>query len=223
MRILLVEDDTILADGLYRSFGQNGHATDCVSDGHAADEALQKNVYDLVVLDIGLPGQDGFQVLSNLRQRRSDIPVLLLTARDTVEDRVTGLDLGADDYLTKPFSLQELEARIRALIRRRHGITDPIITYGALRFDVSGKRATVNGTPLDLSAKEIAVLEILLLRAGRVVKKEHLIEKIYNWDKAIGQNAVEVCVHRLRKKLEPSGINIRTVRGLGYLLDKHVD
>ena len=223
MRILLVEDDTILADGLYRSFGQNGHATDCVTDGHAADEALQKNVYDLVVLDIGLPGRDGFQILSNLRQRRSDIPVLLLTARDTVEDRVTGLDLGADDYLTKPFSLQELEARIRALIRRRHGITDPIITYGALRFDVSGKRATVNGTPLDLSAKEIAVLEILLLRAGRVVRKEHLIEKIYNWDKAIGQNAVEVCVHRLRKKLEPSGINIRTVRGLGYLLDKHVD
>ena len=223
MRILLAEDDRILADGLYRSFGQNGHATDCVTDGHAADEALQKNVYDLVVLDIGLPGRDGFQILSNLRQRRSDIPVLLLTARDTVEDRVTGLDLGADDYLTKPFSLQELEARIRALIRRRHGITDPIITYGALRFDVSGKRATVNGTPLDLSAKEIAVLEILLLRAGRVVKKEHLIEKIYNWDKAIGQNAVEVCVHRLRKKLEPSGINIRTVRGLGYLLDKHVD
>ncbi len=223
MRILLAEDDRILADGLYRSFGQNGHATDCVTDGHAADEALQKNVYDLVVLDIGLPGRDGFQILSNLRQRRSDIPVLLLTARDTVEDRVTGLDLGADDYLTKPFSLQELEARIRALIRRRHGITDPIITYGPLRFDVSGKRATVNGTPLDLSAKEIAVLEILLLRAGRVVKKEHLIEKIYNWDKAIGQNAVEVCVHRLRKKLEPSGINIRTVRGLGYLLDKHVD
>lgn len=223
MRILLVEDDAVLADGLYRSFRQSGYVTDCVNNGTDADNVLLDHSFDLVVLDIGLPGQDGFQVLRKLRQRRSDVPVLLLTARDALEDRVQGLDLGADDYLTKPFDLLELEARIRALIRRRQGRTGSFIVHGPLIFDNDGKRVTVNGEPVDLSAKEFAALEIFLTRAGRVVTKEFLIDKLYDWTESVGHNAIEVCVHRLRKKLEPFNIHIRTVRGLGYYLDKPSD
>lgn len=220
MRILLVEDDNILANALSLALRQAGHAVDLVTDGGSADTALSHDVYDLLLLDLGLPGMDGLQVLKRLRARKSHLPVLILTARDALADRVTGLDLGADDYLTKPFDLPELEARIRALVRRKHGLLDTLIEFGPLRYDSAGKRAMVNDQALDLSAREISVLEVLLLRAGRVVSKEHLVDHLYGWGDEVGDNAIEVGIHRLRKKLEPVGITIRTIRGLGYLLDK---
>ena len=220
MRILLVEDDRILSDTLAQALRQSGYALDAVTDGGAADAALAQDGFDLVILDLGLPGLDGTQVLKRLRARKSNIPVLILTARDSLSDRVSGLDIGADDYLTKPFDLLELEARIRALIRRRHGISDTQISFGPLSYNSVDKCVMAHGRVLDLSAREIGLLEILLLRAGRVVSKEHLAESLYGWDDEVGENAIEVGIHRLRKKLEPAGINIRTVRGLGYLLEK---
>lgn len=220
MRILLVEDDKILSDTLAQALRQSGYALDTVTDGSAADAALAQDGFDLVILDLGLPGLDGMQVLKRLRARKSNIPVLILTARDSLSDRVSGLDIGADDYLTKPFDLLELEARIRALIRRRHGLSDTLIVFGPLRYNTVDKSVTAHDHALDLTAREIGLLEILLLRAGRVVSKEHLAESLYEWDDEVGENAIEVGIHRLRKKLEPAGVNIRTVRGLGYLLEK---
>lgn len=220
MRILLAEDDKILSDTLALALRQSGYVLDTVADGTFADAALSQDVFDLVVLDLGLPGLDGAEVLRRLRARKSTTPVLILTARDSLSDRVSGLDLGADDYLTKPFDLLELEARIRALIRRKHGMADTLIEYGPLSYNSIDKCVMMNGRNLDLSAREISVLEILLLRAGRVVSKEHLTESLYGWSEDVGENAIEVGIHRLRKKLEPVGINIRTVRGLGYMLDK---
>lgn len=220
MRILLVEDDKILSDTLAQALRQSGYTLDTVTDGNAADIALAQEGFDLVILDLGLPGLDGIQVLKRLRTRRSNTPVLILTARDSLSDRVSGLDIGADDYLTKPFDLLELEARIRALIRRRHGLSDALISFGPLRYNTVDKCVSAHDRVLDLSAREVGLLEILLLRAGRVVSKEHLAESLYGWDDEVGENAIEVGIHRLRKKLEPSGIVIRTVRGLGYLLDK---
>ncbi|MBI5461030.1 MAG: response regulator [Gammaproteobacteria bacterium] len=220
MRILLVEDDDILANTLSQALRQSSYVVDLVTDGIAADAALTHDVFDLVVLDLGLPGLDGMQVLKQLRARKSTVPVLILTARDSLADRVSGLDFGSDDYLTKPFDLLELEARIRALIRRKHGVSETLIAYGPLRYDTVDKSVLVGDQALDLSARELSVLEILLLRAGRVVSKEHLAERLYGWGEEVGDNAIEVGVHRLRKKLEPVGITIRTIRGLGYLLDK---
>ena len=220
MRILLVEDDKVLSNTISLALQNSGYVVDVVDDGTSADSALFSDVYDLVVLDLGLPGLDGLQVLKRLRARKSHVPVLILTARDGLSDRVNGLDFGADDYLTKPFDLPELEARIRALIRRKHGVSDTIIEFGPLRYDTNGKHVTAGDQMLDLSAREISVLEVLLLRAGRVVSKEHLAEHLYGWGDEVGDNAIEVAVHRLRKKLEPIGVNIRTIRGLGYLLDK---
>ena len=220
MRILLVEDDQVLCDTLARALRQSGYTVDTVTDGTSADAALCQDGFDLVILDLGLPSLDGTHVLQRLRARKSTTPVMIVTARDTVTDRVNGLDIGADDYLTKPFDLLELEARIRALIRRRHGLSDAQIQYGPLSFSTVDKCVTANDRMLDLSAREIGLLEILLLRAGRVVSKEQLAESLYGWDDDVGENAIEVGIHRLRKKLEPAGINIRTVRGLGYLLDK---
>jgi two-component system OmpR family response regulator len=220
VRILLVEDDRILASTLSEALQQSGYAVDLVIDGTTADSALAYSVYDLVILDLGLPGLDGLQVLKRLRTRKSPVPVLILTARDGLADRVGGLDLGADDYLTKPFDLPELEARIRVLIRRHHGATDACIECGPLRYDSAGKRVMVADQVLELSARDTGLLEILLLRVGRVVSKEHLAERLYGWGDEVGDNAIEVGIHRLRKKLEPVGINIRTIRGLGYLLER---
>ena len=220
MRILLVEDDQVLCDTLARALRQSGYTVDTVADGTAADAALSQDGFDLVILDLGLPNLDGTQVIKRLRARKSTMPVMILTARDSVADRVNGLDLGADDYLTKPFDLLELEARIRALIRRRHGLSEAHIQFGPLTFSTVDKCVTANDRMLDLSAREVGLLEVLLLRAGRVVSKEQLAESLYGWDDDVGENAIEVGIHRLRKKLEPAGINIRTVRGLGYLLDK---
>jgi len=220
MRILIVEDDPVLADGLTRWLRHAEYAVDCVNDGTEADHVLTAQNYDLAILDLGLPKLDGLEVLRRLRHRGSRVPVLVLTARDGLDDRVKGLDLGADDYLVKPFELAELEARVRALIRRGQSGGGSVITHGALALDTAGRRATLNGEPLELSAREIGVLEILMLRTGRVVNKEQLAEQLYGWDEEVGANAIEVYVHRLRRKLEPAGVTIRTIRGLGYLLEK---
>jgi two-component system OmpR family response regulator len=220
MRILIVEDDPVLADGLTRSLRQADFAVDCVPDGEQADHVLTAQNYDLVILDLGLPKLDGFDVLKRLRRRGAAVPVLVLTARDALSDRVKGLDLGADDYLTKPFDLPELEARVRALIRRGQAGGSAMLTHGPLTLDTSGRRAMLHGVPLELSARELGVLEVLMLRSGRVVNKEQLAEQLYGWDEEVGANAIEVYVHRLRKKVEPAGVAIRTIRGLGYLLEK---
>ncbi len=220
MRILIVEDDPTLADGLTRSLRHADYAVDCVHDGEQADHVLAAQNYDLVILDLGLPKLDGFEVLRRVRRRGATVPVLMLTARDALADRVKGLDLGADDYLTKPFELPELEARVRALIRRGQSGGSSLLTHGPLALDTSGRRATLDNVPLDLSAREFGVLEVLMLRSGRVVNKEQLAEQLYGWEDEVGSNAIEVYVHRLRKKLEPAGVAIRTIRGLGYVLEK---
>ena len=219
MRILLVEDDAVLATALTRVLNQAAHAVDNAETGGQARDALKDDVYDLVILDIGLPGPDGFEVLHELRQRGSHVPVLVLTARDALEDRVRGLDLGADDYLTKPFDLPEFEARVRALIRRMHFRSSPDLRHGRLRLDTAGRRLYCDDKPVDLSQRELAVMELLMLREGRVVTKEQMLDHLYGWTDEIGSNAMEVYIHRLRKKLESAEVNIRTVRGMGYLLD----
>jgi two-component system OmpR family response regulator len=220
MRLLIVEDDPVLADGLVRSLRSSDYAVDCATDGGEADHILSANTYDLVILDLGLPRLDGYEVLRRLRRRGSRTPVLILTALDALEDRVKGLDLGADDYLTKPFDLPELEARVRALIRRGQSGGGSLLTHGALTLDTVGRRALLDGEPLELSAREIGVLEVLMLRSGRVVNKDQLAEELYGWEEEVSANAIEVYVHRLRRKLEPAGVTIRTIRGLGYLLEK---
>jgi two-component system OmpR family response regulator len=219
MRILLVEDDKVLADALTRALVQSAHAVDAVATGEEADRALALGVYDLAILDIGLPGLSGLEVLQRLRSRRSTTPVLMLTAFDTMEDQVRGLDLGADDYLSKPFDLPVLEARVRALLRRGSNAT-PFLEHGLLQFDTVGRRVFHDRKPLDLSPRELAVLELLLMRAGRVVSKEQIVNHLYGWGDEVGANAIEVYVYRLRRKLEPLGCEIRTVRGMGYLMER---
>ncbi len=223
MRILIAEDDPVLADGLTRTLRRSEYAVDCVNDGVAADHALSSQTYDLAIIDLGLPRIDGFEVIKRLRRRSMTTPVLILTAQDALQQRVRGLDLGADDYMTKPFELPELEARVRALIRRGASGGNTLILNGKLMLDLSGRRVTVDDQPLELSARELGVLEVLMVRSGRVVSKDQLAEKLYGWDEDVGANAIEVCVHRLRKKIEPSGVAIRTIRGLGYLMEKNPD
>lgn len=219
MRILIAEDDRIIADGLGRSLRQAGYAVDWVANGADADNALTTGTYDLVILDLGLPRMPGLDVLKRLRARKSKVPVLVLTALDGTSNRVKGLDLGADDYMAKPFELPELEARVRALTRRSTG-TSTVIEYGALVFDQNDRCALVNGEMLDLSARELGLLEMLMLRAGRLVSKDQLVEHLCGWGEEVSHNAIEVYVHRLRKKLENSGVTIATVRGLGYCFEK---
>jgi two-component system OmpR family response regulator len=219
MRILLAEDDEVLSDGISKALSQCNFAVDKVKSGLEADEALVNHTFDLAILDLGLPGIDGFEVLKRLRSRGRRLPVLILTARDGLDDRVAGLDGGADDYLTKPFDLPELEARVRALIRRSNFVGDMEINYGPIRFDVSGRFVSVDGQLVEFSAREIAVLELLLQRPGRVVSKEQLMDHMYGWDNEVSTNAIEVFIHRIRKRLEPHGVGVRAVRGLGYLLE----
>ena len=216
MRILVVEDDALLADGLTQVLKRSGHAVDQVRTGLQADNSLRLTSYELVVLDVGLPGIDGFEVLRRLRSRRSKANVLVLTARDGVEDRVRGLDLGADDYLTKPFSVTEFEARVRALSRRPTLAAASIVIRG-LSVDVEAKRVRVNDVPVDLTVREWALLELFLARPGRVLSKEQIAQQLASYEDTLTVNAIEVYVSRLRSKVEASGVRIRTVRGFGYL------
>jgi two-component system OmpR family response regulator len=219
MQILLAEDDAVLSDGISKALKQRGYSVAVCNDGLNAQKVALANNFDLLILDLGLPTLDGLNVLQSVRSQNKVVPILIVTARDGLNDRVHGLDLGADDYITKPFDLPELEARVRALLRRSNQAKDEELILGELKFDVPGRRAFVNGLPLELSAKEVAVLEFLMLRAGKVVNKEQLIEHMYGWDEDVTYNAIEVNIHRLRKKLEAAKVNIRTIRGLGYLLD----
>ena len=220
MKILLVEDDAALGHAMSTSLNKAGYSVNWAHDGFEADVALHDFVYDAVILDLGLPRIDGFEVLKRMRARKVMAPVIILTARDDLDDRVKGLDLGADDYLTKPFKLPELEARLRAQIRRSNATLGSTIEYGPLVLNVSDKMLIVNGETMPLSPREFSVLEMLLSRVGRVVSKDSIIEALSKWDEGVGNNAIEVYIHRIRKKLEPLGINVMTIRGLGYLLQK---
>jgi two-component system OmpR family response regulator len=220
MRILVAEDDAMLADAVARALSQSAHAVDIAHSGEDADRALAAIEYDLVLLDLGLPGLDGHEVLKRLRARRSRVPVLVLTVRDSVSDRIAGLDLGADDYLTKPFHLAELEARVRALIRRANAAASAELVHGRLRLDTAGRRLFCDSTPVELSARELAVVELLLLREGRVVTNQQIVDHLYGWEDASTSNAVEVFIYRLRRKLEHTGVDIRTVRGMGYMIER---
>lgn len=223
MRILLVEDDAELGGAVSASLKREHYALDWVTDGVAAAAALSTSDYDLMILDLGLPKLSGLNVLKQLRGRgelQRALPVLVTTAMDAVSDRVDGLDAGADDYLVKPFALDELHARVRALIRRRNAASSSVLEHGNLSFDLTSRQAAAAGVPLELSVREAGILEVLLLRAGRAVTKEQLLEKLCAWDSDISLNAIEVYVHRLRKKLEPAGVQVRTFRGLGYCIDK---
>lgn len=219
MRLLIVEDSTALGRSIESVFRAKGYAVDLVDAGDDADTALRTQDYDLVILDLGLPDMDGLEVLRRLRRRKSRVPVLVLTARDALQDRVEGLNLGADDYLGKPFAIAELEARAGALIRRGVGGAAAIISHGRLTLDTAARLARVDGEPIDLPRRELNLLEVLLVHRGQVVAKQALHDKLFGFDDEAGVNAVEIYVHRLRKRLEPAGVRIRTVRGLGYLLE----
>lgn len=214
MRLLIVEDDPMIGVSVRKGLQQDGFAVDWVRDGQAAEIALGNDVYDLMVLDLGLPRKSGLEVLQNLRGRRNSLPVLILTARDAVADRVKGLDAGADDYLVKPFDLDELAARIRALLRRRAGRADPLLRHGALTLNPTTHQTTFHGRELALSAREFALLQALIDRPGAVLSRAQLEERIYGWGEEIESNAVEVHIHSLRRKLGADFI--KNVRGVGY-------
>lgn len=218
-RILLVEDNEMLADGLLRSLVMPGFAVDRVAHGERADSYLQSESYDLVVLDIGLPGIDGFEILRRLRARGSKTPVLVLTARDRVEDRINGLDLGADDYLTKPFALGEFEARVRALMRRADNETMSQLVCGPLRMDTIALRAYMGDQEISLTAREWTILEVLMRQLGKVISKKRITQSVKDWEQDVTPNTIEVHISRLRRKLGEAGPQIRAVRGFGYLLE----
>jgi two-component system OmpR family response regulator len=223
MRILIAEDDAVLVDGLCRSLRAGGYAVDIVSSGDDADTALTAQSFDLLILDVGLPRLSGLEVLKRLRARNSKVPVLILTAADSVEQRVKGLDLGADDYMATLFGLSELEARVLALPRRAAGGSQTVLKHGPLTLDQVGHAAFLNDRMLDLSARELSLLEILLQRPGRLVSKEQLVDHLCSWGEEVSTNAIEVYVHRLRKKIETDAVRIVTVRGLGYYLERFAD
>lgn len=219
MRLLLVEDSLKLATWLSRALQQHGFAVDSIHDGAQADALLRTEKYDAIVLDLSLPSMDGLVVLQRLRESGVASPVIVLTARGDLEDRVKGLNLGADDYLVKPFDLSELEARLNAVIRRAHGVSAPVVCLGPLQYESSGRTFTIGGRRLNLRPKEHAVLEVLLLRTGKVVSKSALHDRVFSMDATAGQDAVEVYIHRLRKQLADTGLAIVTLRGLGYVLE----
>ncbi|MEO6032290.1 MAG: response regulator [Burkholderiaceae bacterium] len=214
MRILLIEDDPMVGKAMRQGLTLAGFVVDWVIDGRAAELSLGNGVYDLAILDLGLPKKDGMQVLATLRQSGNGTPILIASARDTVQDRIAGLEAGADDYLLKPFDLAELAARIRAVVRRHAGSGSPVLTVGTIVLDPVRKSVTHEGREVALSAKEFAVLETLMQRPGAVLSREKLEESVYGWDAEVGSNAIEVHLHHLRRKLGASVI--RNVRGLGY-------
>jgi len=219
MRLLLVEDSLKLAAWLGKALRQHGYAVDMTHDGAEADSLLRTEHYDAIVLDLSLPSMDGLTILQRLRARGTAAPVLILTARGELEDRVRGLNLGADDYLAKPFELSELEARLQALLRRAHGVPAPQLGLGPLVYDSSGRIFTLHGQRLVLRPKEHAVLEVLMTRAGKAVSKAQLYDSVFSIDATTGQDVVEIYIHRLRKQLQDSGVAIVTLRGLGYVLE----
>lgn len=221
MRILVIEDDPVLASGLILTLRRKNYAVTHESNGKHADHLLLVEQFDLVILDMGLPGMDGTEILRRLRHRGEKVPVLVLTAREKIEERVQGLDYGADDYLTKPFNLHELEARIRALLRRGQSATSAQLQLGNLCLDTVGSRATLCGKPLELSAREFNILEILMLRASRVVSREQLSAQLSDIGEEVSINALQVFIHRLRKKIGSGNVNIRTLYGLGYMIENH--
>lgn len=214
MRLLLVEDDSMIGDSLQRGLGKSGHAVDWVQDGMQAGLALKSNVYDLMILDLGLPGKDGLTLLREIRDRGNEIPVLIVTARDAVDDRVAGLNGGADDYLVKPYDLKELQARIHAVMRRRHGRTQPLISVGGLSMDPVTHQVTLHGEQVSLSSREFALLHALMASPGAVRSRRELEEALYGWGQEVESNAVEVHIHKLRQKL--GAATIENVRGAGY-------
>jgi two-component system response regulator TctD len=218
MRILLVEDSRQLANWLAKTLRRENYAVDCVHDGEDADYALRTQDYALVILDLSLPKLGGMEVLRRLRGRGNDVPVLILTANDTIAGRVSGLDGGADDYLSKPFDINELEARIRAQLRRTSNRKNPVVEIGALAFDSNSRQFTLSGAELALTPRERAVLEMLITRQGKPVAKSALAEALFGFDYDVNPSAIEIYVHRVRKKLETSNVGIVTMRGLGYLL-----
>ena len=217
MRLLLVEDDEILGDGLVAGLRMEGYAVDWLTNGRQADEALKLNSYELIVLDLNLPDMDGMSILRALRNRKDETPVMVLTAKDTISDRVMGLDSGADDFVIKPFELDEVCARLRALARRSEGRSAPTIEYNGISLDPASHQVTYNNEKVDLSQKEFEILSFLMSNIGKVVSRSRLEESLYSWDSDVESNTVEVHIHHLRKKLDTA--LIRTVRGVGYIID----
>jgi two-component system response regulator TctD len=216
---MVVEDDARLARGIEGSLSARGFAVDVFSSGEEAIEVAMTEPYSAIVLDLGLPDMDGLEVLQTLRRRGITTPILILTARDSLEDRISGLDKGSDDYLAKPFHPQELESRLRALVRRAQGSPDPVLKIGKLAFNRSSRTVYLDETAVDLRRRELAVLEILMGRPGKVIAKERISAEVFNFNDAVAPNALEVYVGRLRRKLMPDGPVIRTIRGLGYMIE----
>jgi len=216
MRILLIEDDELLGDGIRAGLRQTGFAVDWVQDGVQGEAALATETYAAVILDLGLPRLSGLELLRRLRDRGNAVPVLILTARDTVEDRVTGLDRGADDYLVKPFDLHELAARLRALVRRSRGEPAPVLQVGEVQLDPAAHTVHFRNRLVELGPREFALLHELMINAGHVLSREQLSQKLYAWGEEVESNAIEVHIHHLRRKLAPEVV--RTVRGVGYLI-----
>ena len=215
----MVEDDALLADGMIRSLKQADYTVDWTADGEEAESTLRVLEFDLVILDLTLPKLDGLEILRVLRQRKVPVPVLIVTARSDVDNRVKGLDLGADDYLTKPFEMDEFDARVRALLRRSRADGLKALSCGALTLDMAARRAYVNDRPLDLPRREFHVLEVLMSRHGRIVSKDQIIDSISDFNDEMNPSTVEIYIHRIRKKLETTDVSIRTVRGVGYILE----
>jgi|SRR5690348_2572110 len=219
MRFLIVEDDAMLADGLARTLQAAGHAADCVANAEHAALALEHEPFDVVLLDLGLPGMDGFDLLKRLRKRGNTVPVIVISARDALGDRVRGLDLGADDYLVKPFEHAELEARVRALIRRRATPVPPQLSFGRVSLDLAAREARIGEERVELTPREWALMELFLTQPRVALAKERIVQSLSSWDEGVSANAVEVYVSRLRAKFESAGLRIRTVRGFGYMLE----
>lgn len=219
MRLLLVEDDVMVASGIKLGLTNAGYTVDWVGSAERAEQALDGDSFDLAIVDIGLPGVDGLELTRRLRTRGLTMPVLILTARDALHDRVQGLDLGADDYMLKPFELPELLARLRALLRRSQAATSAVLAFGPLEMDTALRRVQLGGKPMELGPREWTVLEYLLMQAPKPAAKDKLLAALTGWDKEITPNAIEVYVSRLRAKLEPAGVLLRSIRGFGYRLE----
>ncbi|MGE5385390.1 MAG: response regulator [Betaproteobacteria bacterium] len=223
MRVLVVEDDGLVAAGIKQGLTNAGYTADVAGSAEAAENHLAEEDFDLAIVDIGLPKADGLTLVRRLRERGKSLPVLILTARDSMDDTIAGLNVGADDYMTKPFRLPELVARVRALIRRANAVTSTILQHGALTMDASSHSALLGGEPLELTGREWTILETLLMASPKVVSKDKLVQSLAGWDKDITPNAIEVQISRLRSKLEAGNICIRTIRGIGYRIDGNDD